>query len=179
LTKSELIELVDRVYASWNQVVPHSSAKEIYGAWYRLLSDLELEECHQAVDVLAIVDNYMPRPGAVRKMVFLEKNKTSGNDVPPSPQEAWAILQGVAVSAANGAYQPLCLHACVSEALALLGGTAAFSSLHTNGDRNSFIEVYNKVVSAWENELAKIDRNKTTGQILQEENDRKKTRPTK
>ena len=179
MTKTELIELVDRVYASWNQVVPHSSAKEIYGAWYRLLSDLELEDCHQAVDVLAIADNYMPRPGALRKAVLKAQYTSSGDTYPPSSQEAWATLQAAAVSASNGSYTPLCLHACVSEALALLGGTAAFSSLQTNGDRNSFTEVYNKVVSEWENNLTKVDWNKTTGINLQEENDRKKTRPTK
>lgn len=156
MTKAELVELVDRVYATWNQVVPHSASKEIYGAWYRLLSSLELEDCHRAVDSLAIADNYMPRPGGLRKLVLLDQYK-SCDSYAPSSQEAWATLQAVAVSASNGSYSPLSLHACVSEALALLGGTAAFSRLQTNGDRNSFTEAYNKVVSEWENELVTID----------------------
>jgi hypothetical protein len=120
----------------------------------------------------------MPRPGALRKAVLINLYKTEHQIVPPSPQEAWATLQGVAVSAASGAYRPTALHECVSKAVSLLGGTAALG-LHTNGDRNSFIEVYSKVLEEWENQLSQIDRNKTTGKDLQEQNDRKKTRPSK
>ena len=164
LTKNELVAFVDRVYASWNQVVPQSSAKVIYEAWWRLLSDLPLEGCHQVVDSLAISDSYMPRPGVVRR-ALLSLNTTNPS---PSAGEAWATLQQVAAAAARGEYIQVSLHECVSEAVALLGGTAALA-LHTNGDRNSFTEVYNQVVSSWENELAKLPSNETTRSKLPEE----------
>lgn len=150
LTKNELVDLVDRVYASWNQVVPQSSAKVIYEAWWRLLHDLNSEECHQVVDSLAVSDSYMPRPGVVRSLL-VSRNMTNP---PPSAQEAWATLQGVAVAAAKGEYIQVSLHECVSEAVRLMGGTQALH-LQTNGDRNSFTELYNQIVATWTNELAK------------------------
>lgn len=158
LTKNELVELVDRVYATWNQVVPQSSAKVIYEAWWRLLSDLSLEDCHQAVDSLAIADNYMPRPGALRKLVTCQNSEYSQ---PPSPQEAWATIQRLGEASAKGEYLQVSLHACVSEAIRLLGGTSALA-LHTNGDRNSFTELYTRVVTSWENELAKLPSKEST-----------------
>lgn len=107
-----------------------------------LLSDLPLEGCHQVVDSLAISDSYMPRPGVVRR-ALLSLNTTNP---PPSAGEAWANLQQVAAAAASGEYIQVSLHECVSEAVSLLGGTAALA-LHTNGDRNSFVEEYNLIVS--------------------------------
>lgn len=165
MTKNELVELVDRVYASWNQVVPQSSAKVIYEAWWRLLSDLNQEECHQVVDSLAISDSYMPRPGSIRKLTILRYSSVSQ---PPSAQEAWATLQKLGVASAKGEYLQVSLHECVSQAISLLGGTAALG-LYTNGDRTSFTELYNTVVDTWSNELAKLDQNKTTGQKLSKE----------
>lgn len=107
----------------------------------------------------------MPRPGAIRRETICRNNPAGA---PPSPQEAWATLQQVAAATARGEYAPVSLHECLSEAINLLGGTHALA-LHTNGDRNSFLEVYNQVISSWENELAKLDRNKTTRQKLPEE----------
>jgi hypothetical protein len=161
LTKTELVELVDRVYATWNQVVPQSSAKVIYEAWWRLLSDLRLEDCHRSLDSLAIADSYMPRPGALRKYVVLQdQNKQYG--LAPQPAEAWATLQAIGGASARGEYVQVHLHPCVQKAVALLGGTAALA-LHTNGDRNSFTEVYKEVLEAWEIELAQLPSNETSG----------------
>jgi len=84
----------------------------------------------------------MPRPGVVRRAI-LSLNTTNP---PPSAGEAWAILQKVAASTARGEYIQVSLHECISEAVALLGGTAALA-LHTNGDRNSFTEIYNHGVT--------------------------------
>ena len=84
----------------------------------------------------------MPRPGVVRR-ALLSLNTTNPS---PSAGEAWATLQQVAAAAARGEYFQVSLHECVSEAVALLGGTAALA-LHTNGDRNSFTEIYNHGVT--------------------------------
>lgn len=171
MTKNELVELVDRVYASWNQIVPHSSAKVIYEAWWRLLSDLEVEDCHLSLDSLAIDDSYMPRPGALRKHVVRHSSQYSQDGPPLLPQEAWAVVQKMGAAAARGEYIHMPIHSCLQKSLALLGGTSALG-LHTNGDRNSFIEVYNQVVTSWENELSHLPSNKSTGKKQPEENDR-------
>lgn len=170
MTKTELVEIVDRVYATWNQVVPQSSAKVIYDAWWRLLSDLGLDDCHRSIDSLAIDDSYMPRPGALRKHVLLLPYRNT-KDAPASAQEAWAIVQKMGAAAARGEYSHTSLHPCLQKSIALLGGTTALG-LHTNGDRNSFIEVYNQVVTSWENELSHLTSNKSTGKKQPEENDR-------
>ena len=170
MTKNELVELVDRVYATWNQVVPHSSSKVIYEAWWRLLSDLEAEDCHLSLDSLAIDDSYMPRPGVLRKHVVLNPYRNTP-DEPSSSQEAWATVQKMGAAAARGEYIHMPIHFCLQKSLALLGGTSALG-LHTNGDRNSFIEVYNQVVTSWENELSHLPSNKSTGKKQPEENDR-------
>lgn len=161
MKKTELVELVDRVYATWNQVVPQSSAKVIYEAWWRLLSDLSPEDCHRSVDLLAIADSYMPRPGALRRHVF-HQGQNNQSSLAPQPAEAWATLQAVAVASARGEYLQVQLHPCVQKAVALLGGTAALG-LHTNGDRNSFTELYKEVVDTWEIELAQLTSNETSG----------------
>jgi hypothetical protein len=171
LKKTELVELVDRVYATWNQVVPHSSSKVIYEAWWRLLSDLEAEDCHLSLDSLAIDDSYMPRPGALRKHVVLAQVRNTKEHLPSSAQEAWATVQKMGAAAARGEYIHTPIHSCLQKSLALLGGTSALA-LHTNGDRNSFIEVYNQVVTLWENELSHLTSNKLTGTKQPEENDR-------
>lgn len=164
MTKNELVEIVDRIYATWNQVVPQSSAKSIYDAWWRVIGDLTLEECHQAVDSLAVSDIYMPRPGTLRKTCTFQNNQYGQA---PSPPEAWATLQKLGVASARGEVIQESLHECVSKAISLLGGTSALG-LHTNGDRNSFTELYTQVVTSWENELAKIPSNKTSHKKLPE-----------
>lgn len=151
LTKSELVGIVDRVYASWNQLVPASNSKTIYEAWWRVLEDLTVEDVNQAVDVLVLREGYMPRPGLVRRQVVLG----ASDEMPPAPLEAWLKLRAMAEEAHNGRYSPVNAHQCVLEAISRLGGVAAFS-LHTNGDRESFVQIYSKIVTDWEDALLKL-----------------------
>jgi hypothetical protein len=146
LTKEELMEVVDRIYASWNQSVPAANARTVYNAWWRILEDLTVVDVNEAVDVLVIDDSYMPRPGAVRRLVV---EKLTELPPPPAPLEAWQQLRAMAESAHNGAFAPTDLHPCLAAALQKLGGSAALS-LHTNGDREAFGQIYGKVVVDWE-----------------------------
>lgn len=146
MTKEELMEVVDRIYASWNQTVPASNAKTVYNAWWRVLQDLTVVDVNEAVDVLVIDDSYMPRPGAVRRLVI---EKLVQLPSPPSTLEAWQQLRVMAESAHSGAFSPPQLHSCLHQALQKLGGSAALS-LHTNGDREAFGQIYEKIVLDWE-----------------------------
>lgn len=151
MTKSELVAIVDRIYASWNQSVPAANSKTVYEAWWRILQDLTVVDVDNAVDVLIMRDSYMPRPGAVRRQVILG----GADEVPPAPLEAWLVLRTMAEEAHNGLYSPAQNHPCVMEAIGRLGGSAAFS-LHTNSDRENFIQIYSKTVADWEDQLLKL-----------------------
>lgn len=154
MTKNELIEIVDRIYASWNQTVPASNAKTIYNAWWRVLSDLTVVDVTKAVDVLVMRDKYMPRPGAIRRLIKID----SMDDRPPSPLEAWNTLRELAETSQSGIYSPVpeSVHACVRQAIASVGGTAGFA-LHTNGDRDYFIEAFMRIVQEWEDSRLAIE----------------------
>jgi hypothetical protein len=70
LIKEELVEIVDRIHASWNQTVDKPSQKAVYEAWWRILKDLSKQDVDRAVDHHVILDKFMP--------------STAGN---PPPQE--------------------------------------------------------------------------------------------
>jgi len=156
LTKTELVEIVDRIYASWNTVVPKSNEKQIYEAWWRIIGHLDFEDVHIAIDELVRRDSYMPRPGSVAAEVAI-----AGEDRPPTPEEAWAAVQKMGLNTASGIHTSEKLHYCVAQTIALLGGTQTFS-MHTNGDRNTFTDAYNRVVESWKIDLIKNDLKKTT-----------------
>lgn len=154
MTKSELMEIVDRIYASWNQSVPASNSKTVYNAWWKVLADLTVVDVDKAVDILVMRDKYMPRPGAIRRLVKIDNT----SDVPPSPLEAWNTLRELAETAHSGIYSPVpeSVHVCVRKAISSVGGTAGFA-LHTNGDRELFLEAYARVVQVWEDERLSLE----------------------
>ena len=154
LTKNELVAIVDRVYASWNQTVSAANSRTIYEAWWRVLSDLTVEDVTSAVDTLVIRDKYMPRPGAIRRLVKLENSQ----DLPPGPLEAWNTLREIAEASQSGIYSPISesVHTCVRKAISAVGGAAGFA-LHTNGDREHFITAYERVVQEWEDTRLAIE----------------------
>jgi len=149
LTKQELCELVERVYASWNQQVPASTQKDIYNAWWRILKDLEAEPCERAVDLLVIQDSYMPRPGAV----YREAIKTIHGWNPPTELEAWEQFRRMADAAHTGnTIDPGQISPEVREVVSTLGGGRTYN-LHTNGDRELFLNTYRRHLLNREAEL--------------------------
>lgn len=147
MTKTELKALVDRVYASWNQSVPASNAKEIYQAWWMILHDLTVVETDAVVNRLVIRNSWMPRPGEIRRLVIA----ASDVEAPPTPLEAWQQMRQVVEGLHSGSVSPVELHDCVLDAVRRLGGAAAVS-LSTNGDREQFSRLYTQVVEDWEAE---------------------------
>lgn len=145
---------MDRIYASWNSVVPKSSEKTVYEAWWRIIGPLDIEDCQAAVDELVLRDSYMPRPGGVAVKTVLYRYTQEGGACPPSPEEAWTLLVQTGEAAARGELSQVHLHECLRATIQSLGGTTALR-LHTNGDRNSFTEVYNRIVESWQLELVK------------------------
>jgi hypothetical protein len=149
MTKEELVAIVDRIYASWNQHINPNNQKTVYEAWWRILKDLDKEPTDGAVDTLVIEDGYMPRPGQVRKLVI---NTLQGWN-PPTPVEAWQQFRKMAEAAHTGSYNTdLVIHDLVKLTVKQLGGSQAYN-LHTNSDRQQFVDMYGFVVKQHETQL--------------------------
>lgn len=162
MNKTELTEIVDRVYATWNKVINKEDQKTVYNAWWMVIQHLDADSCHAEISRAAISDKYMPTPGAIYRSVCLKSLYSSGDyDAPPSAEAAWSILQRLGAASARGEFVQESLHTCVRMTIEALGGTSALS-LHTNGDRRSFEELYNRTVQSWQNELIQNNQKATT-----------------
>lgn len=149
MTKSELCELVERVYASWNNQVPANQQKDVYNAWWLILKNLTKEACDEAITQLVIQDSYMPRPGSIyRQAIRIQHNWN-----PPTPLIAWEQLRTMAEAANTGTWHPdTQIHPEVKTVARKLGGTKAYT-LHTNGDRDLFIQTYQQHLIEQEQQL--------------------------
>lgn len=152
MIKEELVEVVDRIHASWNQTIDKVSQKAVYEAWWRILHDLNKPDVDRAVDHHVIHDTFMPRPGMIRRTTI---NKLHGWK-PPTPGEAWIQFRKMADAAHTGSFtEELTIHPIVKTTVTRMGGTAAYN-LHTNGDRELFLSVYQTVVDGIETDLYQI-----------------------
>jgi hypothetical protein len=152
MTKEELVAVVDRIYASWNQHINPNNQKVVYEAWWRILKDLDKEATDVAVDSLVIQDSYMPRPGQVRKLVV---NSLQGW-CPPTAVEAWQQFRRMAEAAHTGSYsEGVVIDSLVKDVVRQLGGTQAYN-LHTNSDRQQFVDMYEFVLRQREQELYQL-----------------------
>jgi hypothetical protein len=146
MTKEQLKNLVDRTYASWNQTIATAAAKTIYNAWWTALHDITTEDAEKTLNNLIIHDRYMPRPGTIRKNTLTRLNQWN----PPSKGEAWTQFRQMAEQAHTGTTSGNDkTHPLIKQTAQKLGGSSSYN-LHTNGDRELFFTVYEKLV--YENE---------------------------
>ena len=54
MTKTELCQIVDRIYLSWNQQINPVYQKQAYEAWWRILKDLNKDDVDLVLDDLVI-----------------------------------------------------------------------------------------------------------------------------
>ena len=154
MTKGELVELVDRVWATWNVDVNMNARKASYEAWFRVLKDLDIEPCHEALDDLAVEDRpWQPRPGTLRKKVI---DNGDPNGAVPTAFEAWTQYRSKVVAAASGA-EAIPLHPLVRATVDKLG-TSSEHALHTNGDREMFLKTYESMMNQAEENRYRIQR---------------------
>ena len=151
MTKDECVEIVERIYVSWNQTINPVQKKLVYRSWWRILGDLDNQVVHGIIDGLVIENGYMPRPGEVRRRSI---NRIHGVSV-PSPIEAWQQLREAADASHSGTYTGKPIHELVSKTIKALGGTQAYA-MHTNGDREQFIRAYTDTISEYETALYSI-----------------------
>lgn len=142
MTKEELVSVVERAHALWNQhgFTP-KELKAIHEAWWDLLGDLEFDDAMKALRARAESGGPPPRPGELRRATI----DLTVAYMAPSGAEAWGEVRTAAALLASGSPLDKPLHPAVRETLKLLGGSSSFS-LYTNGDRDLFIREYGEVV---------------------------------
>lgn len=146
MTREQLIELVDRMLATWNTDPNKDARKNLYKAWWSILHDLEHGACDRALTAIAVeASPYQPRPGEIRRRVIL-------TDIPPHPLEAWAQLQQATTALAAGT-RPDGVHPLVLDTMRRIGGGAG---LHTNGDRDAFCDLYRTVCTEAERRALEV-----------------------
>jgi hypothetical protein len=154
MTKGELVELVDRVWATWNVDISMNAKKASYEAWFRVLKDLDIEPCHEALDDLAVEDRpWQPRPGTLRKKVI---DNGDPHGAVPTAFEAWTQYRSKVIAAASGA-EAIPLHPLVRATVDKLGASSEHA-LHTNGDRDMFMKTYESMMNQAEENRYRIQR---------------------
>ncbi len=141
ISKEETAVFVKQVYATYNQPLLLVDEKSIFRAWYDLLSDLPHNEIRSAFQRLATHEKYMPRPGDVRRATIDYLTK-----LPPhiDAYSAWGIFQGMVRDMNSGVANETNRPEALIKTLQSLGDGAM--GMHTNGDREVFVRVYEKVV---------------------------------
>ena len=147
MTKEELVELVDQVYATYRAELPNKEGDltTTLNAWYELLHDLDLQDAKRAFRKMAVTREFMPRPGEIRKVTIDTTTK-----VPPFDDPIIAWGKWITLSQEVNSGRPPSIE--VSDALAATihaMGQSAYN-LHTNSDRAVFSQAYEKVVAELE-----------------------------
>jgi hypothetical protein len=154
MDKAELANLVDQVFATYNQELPlddKSRVQLIYKSWYDLLHDLSYADCKEAFLILATTSTFMPKAGEIRRSTINRHTKIGETD---EPIIAWGKFQRIMEDANAGVMNQQELQEALILTVRKLG--AAGAGMHTNGDREHFIRVYEKTVIEIEGEKYKV-----------------------
>ena len=141
MTKEELQELVIQVYATYAEDLYDVDRPKICRAWYALLQDLSYDDALAAFLEIATFSNYMPKPGTLRRATI---DRIEGKTEHPEPAAAWSILQEMRKASDMGQVYQGDRPAALMETLKMIGESV--HDLYTNGDRETFVRVYNKAV---------------------------------
>ncbi len=156
MNKFECEELTRIAYAMYNLQILLSDEKHIFRSWFAMLSDIEYDVASEAFNDLAIYANFLPRPGEVRRRAI---DMTTGGEKHPDAATSWGILQSMRKATEGGQFYQGERPEAMIETMSLLGASA--NDLHTNGDRETFVRVYNKVVEKLEQKKYKKVSNLT------------------
>ena len=154
-SKKEIQEFVQEVYATYNESLLMRDEKPIYRAWFALLHDLDIKDIRQSFTELATFEKFMPRPGDIRRHTI---NVVSKIDNQLDAYEAWGIFQEVIRNANSGTPtkidKPESICIALRQTMKTFGDSAF--GMHTNGDREAFVRVYEKIVAKMDAERYRI-----------------------
>lgn len=159
MTKEELKDLVEQVYASYNQVLYETDRKIVLRAWYDVLHDVPYGGGKQALLDWIAMNQYMPKPGDIRR-----KYRDTIVPQPPIPQIAWATLVGAIKDANSGTPIKVGLHPAITKTIEMLGDSVW--GYHTNSDRTDFYKSYEFVVNEMQQQNYAIPEKGTQAQAF-------------
>lgn len=145
MTKHECEELTRIAYAMYNLQILLADEKHIFRSWFAMLSDIDYDVASEAFNDLAIYANFLPRPGEVRRKAI---DMVTGGESHPDAATAWGILQSMRKATEGGQFYEGERPQALLDTISLLGSSAY--DLHTNGDRETFVRVYNKTIEKLE-----------------------------
>lgn len=158
MNKVEVIQLVEQAYATFRLDLPENDEKQtaVYNAWYELLWDLDYEETKKVFVNMAITSTFLPRPGELRRATINTQNKVSQFD---NPYVAWGKWITLSREVSSGMPPSIEVSDALSKTIEQLGETAY--GMHTNGDRDVFVQVYERVVTELEAQLYALPESPT------------------
>lgn len=143
MNKIELANIVDQAYATFNSSLPVEEEREkaVYRAWFDVLHDIEYEEARRAILDLSITSSFLPKVADVRRAAINSRNGITQFD---DAYVAWGKLLTVSQEINTGQFPTQEISEALSLTLKNLG--PGVYGLHTNGDRDMFIRVYDQIV---------------------------------
>jgi hypothetical protein len=147
MNAAEIRELASLTYGYWNDRLPSTESvkKEVLAPWTEMLKDLDYDITREAIQNLALTDQFMPKPAHIRILALTEQNNIVH---PPEEHLAWATIQTLSQTLANGTSNQTELHPVLKETVSEMGGMTKIDTT-TNGDRKFFTEAYEKNVKKW------------------------------
>lgn len=140
-------EFLTHLHIQWNNTLPSTpqTVAKIIATWKIMLKGIPPEYANRAMNQLAVTETFMPRPAQIRKRALELMGKVTPA---PEPAAAWIQVQNLGRSVASGTVEPAQIHECILTTIHKLGGISGVA-ITTNGDRNSFLDVYKSVVDEW------------------------------
>lgn len=151
MTPEQNKEIVKLAYALYNEELHLVNENTVFNAWYQMLQDCEYVETKEALFDLATHNKYMIKVGELRRAVI---DKRNGEPEHLDPYTAWGIFMTVQRDANFGTQTKVPKPEALQKTLERLGSSAL--SMHTNGDRDVFVRVYNAVVEEMQRQKYKI-----------------------
>lgn len=141
MNKQECLQIVELLSVTWDKPLDTQTLTIRTKGYWEYIQDLPYEQTKQTIKKLGLTHKYAPKPGELRiATLAAQHNETP----PPDPEEAWATLQHISQQIYNGTSNYTKPHPALAETIKKLGGQA--TTLHTNSDRQMFINIYQKTI---------------------------------
>lgn len=140
MDKNECKNVVELLSVTWDKSLDSVSLTARAKGYWEYIQDLNYDDVKAVIKELGLSGRkWLPKPGELRIMVLAKAND---EELPPEPEEAWTILQGISHKIYSGTYDYMKPHPVLAETIKRLGHNA--TGLTTNSDRAMFISLYEK-----------------------------------
>ncbi len=138
MDKHECLAIVELLSVSWDKPIEREVLRTRANGYWTYISDLPAEACEIVIKDMAVGGRqWMPRPGELRVATI---TMMQGDEPPMSGAEAWADLQDRRSALHDGRAVASKAQPVLKQVMKMLGERA--TTLHTNGDRDMFVKLY-------------------------------------